>query len=257
MKKSKILEEEKMLNEKFSMTPVTEEQKRVAEKYKNEMDLRFTPDGQSWSIWHDGQFHFIGIVSKIEQDVTGNKINCLIDGDKVTLFTKPQNEEQEIIFKNYQYLKKPIYFYDCKGLLPCIINKNNELEQLLRTSFSEIPLYLNCEDSAIVQFQEYSYFACIAPFSYEQQRIYSEIDHHYSKIFFSADGKKIFIYTSDKKICELVEEKEVNKIGLDEDKYCDFGNGYIIIEIDESEKHFKNIKQIVEPKNSQNSDLFI
>lgn len=247
MKKSSILEEEDWLNENFSKLPVTEKQKIVAEKYKKvKMNLRFTPDGESWSIWHDGKFHSIGILSKIEPDESGIKIDCIIDGDKVTLFTKPQNEEQEIIFKNYQYLKNPIYFYDCKGFLPCIINEKNELEQLWQTSCTALRLYPNFKDSDIVFYQDSSDYEYTAPISYKQQRVNMELNNIECKVFFSANGIQTFIYTSDKKICEVIEKTETINEAFGVNEYYDLGNGFIIIEIDEKEKHFETIKDFVE-----------
>lgn len=247
-----IKEEEKWLNENYSKTPVTEEQKRVAEKYKNvKMNLRFTPDGESWSIWHGGQLYCIGYVSHIEPDVLDKtQINCLINGNPDTLFAKPQDEEQEFYFERYHYLKDQIYFCNYSGSLPCILSKRNELQQILDESVLYEPINPDWEDSDIIINRDSFDYPYSTPFSYEQQRINLEFNNYGCNLFFSANGERSFIYTSNKKICEIIGEKEAIEKGLDMDECCDYGNGYIITEIEETDIHYKSIQEIVGEINS-------
>src|SRR5690606_17549818 len=103
-----------------------------------------------------------------------------INGCADILYTKPQDEEQEVYFKRYEYLKDQIYFCNYSESLPCIINERNELRQLSSPFILNEPINpdwvnpeINCNQDLLD-----------IPISFKQQRIHLKFNNYGCELFF-------------------------------------------------------------------------
>lgn len=236
MKKSEILEAEKKLNENYSKLPFTEEQKRVAEKYEDAMDLRFTPDGESWSIWQIARIESIGILNRFEQNQLDNTmIDVVLDGCKLTIFTIPQNQEQEIYKSRLRNIVSPLYFpEDSEDFSqdPYFINNKGELKHLHCQHLYKINLKSKWNNSTVY---------IDMPISYKQQKIHLNFCNYGLGLLFDTNGEDSYSYNTTDEIFKIISKSEVSDMGYDIAEGIEFDNDYVLFNVNKEDKIYQEL----------------
>lgn len=232
----KIIEEEKWLNENYSKLPFTEEQKRVAEKYEDAMDLRFTPDGESWSIWQNARIESIGILNKFEQNQLDNKmIDVVLDGCKLTIFTIPQNQEQEIYKSRLMKIVSPLYFPEDSDLFsqhPYFINSKGELNRLNCQHLYKINLKSKWNNSTVY---------IDMPISHKQQKTHLNYNNYGLGLLFDTNGEDSYGYYSTEEIYKIISKSEVSDMGYDIAEGIEFDNDFVLFNVKKEDKIYQEL----------------
>lgn len=241
----KLISEEKLLNEKFSKLPFTEEQKRVAEKYENvEMDLRFRPDGESWSIWQIARIESIGILNKFEQNQLDNTmIDVVLGGCKLTIFTIPQNQEQEIYKSRLMKIFSPLYFpEDSEDFSqdPYFINSKGELKHLHCQYLYMINLKSKWNNSTVY---------IDMPISHKQQKTHLNFNNYGLGLLFDTNGKDSYGYNSTEEIFKIISKSEVSDKGYDIAEGIEFDNDYVLFNVNNEDKIYQELSSAIKRYN--------
>ena len=88
------------------------------------------------------------------------------------------------------------------------------------------------------------------PISYAQQIIQILFEYQDYILKFSPDGNNSYAFSKERKIVKIIEKAEAIKKGLDVNESFDCGNGYIIIQIEETDELYETLKEVLKSMDS-------